>query len=291
LDRGWQQKTIDWEQADRDEASLARQLDLVGLSKIERAVLLAVYRHGEAVRVERPDGIRSRSEVSATMRVMAAWAGVAPRSVHKAKEKLVELGVLMYRAPRWVASWSACWSIEPLPDPAKAWDEAPRQAARAGPVFPAVPACSRAPKNQEEKFIHTKTQEPKKPTQEELPECAGTSTVAAGPSPIGSLLGGGGSGEFLCQVAELRRRQVGQLTRRLIERTRAVECRAGVPAADRLADRAARRIAEAVCDAGDGAGEDLEGVFGSLVRRVESGDLTVTPAAYLVGCAKRRRWV
>lgn len=278
----WRQCLFDWEKSGRDEAALAAHLRLCGLAEADRRLLVALKSHGQWV--------CRRSVLQATMRKAAQLAKLSVGGTHKAKERLIKPdrpgGRLMkYEDGVFVVSWSRVWGLVPLGDPLADFSEeefAPMRTAE--PPEPRgaganVHACSRERSRP--------YQEPKRSLDPPNPNPRNQEPDSLG-NVLGDFLGGvdaaGG-------VVALHEATLVRSAKSLYARVRRVEDRLGVEPAARITPSTARRIALGISEDPDSdVADEVERVLGALDAK-RPGELRSSPAAYLVGCAKRRRWI
>jgi len=274
LSTEWQQLLLDWEKADRDASALDHHLRICGFQPADRKLLAAIMQEGQWVR----EGNAVRSELHATQRQAARMSGLSPAAVAKAAHRLASeppaTRVLLYDARQgvFVASWSRIWGRQPLAAPSFADLPTPSEGAESG-----VSARERSRPYQERKiYIH-----PPNPRNQE-PRTNGSA------QPMRNVLAelfddsGEAAGRLHAQLLDRHARAIHERVRRVEERHR-------VEPDDRLQPSMARRIAIGISeDPESDVADDLEAVLGSLETREQ---FTGSPAAYLVGCAKRRGWI
>jgi len=282
----WKQLHFDWDKAGRDDAALRRHCLLCGLQPADAALLVALNRHGETQRDTVNGSPVSRSVLRAPMRRVAELAQISAGAVHKAKRRLTgrrpELLRYFPESSTWVVSWARVWALPLLPTPAEQWQRAEDDAAtrpdgppRSAPppaavtTSEAVSAHGRSRPPKKERFINLP--DPRNQESHTLAQCLAQSSVLAGDSD------------------EIFNDQVDRFARRIVDRVRPIESRCHVAASDRLEFSTARRIACGVCESPDSdVGQEFERVLGSVGRQ---SAFKRGPAAYLVGCAKRRGWM
>jgi len=274
---GWKQLLFDWDRTDRDAAVLDRHLCLAGLPDADRRLIVAALRHGDWVRVADADGDRAHSVWRASQRDMGRMAGLSPGAVCKAKNRLVARDVARYEPGALVVSWSRVWALEPLPDPAA-------QHADFDATDGSASARFRAPQEQEDISISSNTQLPTQPNGAPSPSTGAHDP--AGPVAVGALVGR----DALADAAaanRMRDHHIATVTDRIMGAVGDVERRHGTPASHRLARGMAERIAAAVIE-DEHPADEIRSVLGSMGRRE---GFTTSPAAFFVGCAKRRGWL